>query len=443
MNHPQSNIPSLPRWISFVSSILMVKNPIPQFDKIMKKIGPSYYFYIGGAKKGLITSDWVLIKHFLQKNNKNYIKSAFQRDVLKYYIGNGLLTNEGADWLRQRRLIQPAFHKDRINALAELMASEVDLVCDRMIRDHTPTPINDLSTTLAFQIIARAMFSDDVDMRQITAIRDRVERVQQMTINQIRQPFKKNYYRWTGQIKLHKRLAKETLELIALIVDRRQRSNQSKDDLLQYLLDVRYADTGEPMTRERLLEELLILVVAGHETTAQSLTWTISLLARHPHIIEQLTAEINQNGDHYMTYFSSESFLLASIQESMRLYPPSWLIDRQSIQADEVNGQVIEPDVTVLALTYLLHRDDRYWANPLSYDPSRFIDNPSPEAYIPFGAGPRYCIGSHFALLEMVIILYRLLTSYEIQPTSAPMPAILPLITLHPASQVELAIHRR
>ena len=429
------------RFISMRNAARLVKNPIPVVRETMAKMGPTYFFHMGGRTKGLITQDLNIVQHILQKNHKNYQKSSLQTHDLAAYVGRGLLTNNGADWLQQRRLIQPAFSRKNINALAEIMEDESRVVLKREIKGGGQINIAHLSAMLTFHIISRAIFSDEVQQHEIIKMRYNIERVQQMLILQVRQPFKKWYYKLTGQIKKHHHLANEAKDLIRNLILARKKSNNRKEDMLQFMLDTRYEDTGAPMHLDQLVDEILILMVAGHETTAQSLIWTIALLNQHPDTLYDIRREISEHGSDYLSYFRDDSILMATIKESMRLYPPAWVLDRVGLRDDVIDNCRIPRDTIIMLFVYGLHHHPTHWQDPETFDPRRFVDNPRPPAYFPFGAGPRQCIGNHFALLELVVSLFQLLTHYDLQSTKIDFPDMKPLITLQPANEVWMEIN--
>ncbi len=437
-------IPTVPRLVSLKNAARLVKNPIPVVQEMMKKMGPTYFFHIGGRTMGMITQDLDIIQHILQKNHNNYYKSPLQSKELAAYVGKGLLTNNGPDWLRQRRMIQPLFSKQKVNSIAEIMESEFARVFGQEIINEERINLSHLSAMLTFHIVAKSIFSDGIGHEEIVRMRDHVERVQKMLILQVRQPYKKWFYTWSGMIKKHHRLAQEAKDLIhGLIVTRSKASSPKKNDILQFMLDSRYEDTGKPMSEQQLIDELLILIVAGHETTAHSLTWTVYLLNHHPEILADVLTEINYKNTSYFDYFNPDSLLLATIKESMRLYPPAWVIDRVGLDDDELETVTIPKDTILMNFVYGLHHNSNYWENPEQFFPKRFISNPRPEAYFPFGAGPRLCIGNHFALLELVVVLVNLLKNYELPSTPLSFPGFNPLITLQPAKPIWLNLSKR
>ena len=437
------SFPLVPRLSSLLNAARLVKNPIPVVCETMEKMGSTYFFHMGGKTKGLISQDLEVIQHLLLKNHKNYNKSPLQSEVLASYIGLGLLTNNGASWLRQRRLIQPAFGRKNINALSALIEDEVHLVMRSELGNGGIINMSHYAAMLTFHIIARALFSDEVTQDEIVQMRHNVERVQQMIILQVRQPFKKWYFNFTGQIRKHKKLAADANSLVKRIASNRRKSGLRRQDILQFLLDTRYEDTGEPMDIDQLADELIILMVAGHETTAQTVVWTLFLLNQHPNINQRVVDHVDEVGRDYMRYFEPGSYLMATIKESMRLYPPAWVIDRMGIEDDVIQGCEIPKDTIIMSFIYGLHHNPKYWNNPEEFNPERFITSEKQEAYYPFGAGPRLCIGNHFAYLELIVSLVNLLTNYKLPNKPLEHPGLRPLITLQPAKDVIMKLERR
>jgi cytochrome P450 len=403
----------------------------------MKVLGSTYFFHMGGRTKGLITQDLEIIQHVLQKNHKNYIKSPLQTEQLASYVGNGLLTNNGESWLRQRRLIQPAFTRKNINSLSFIIEEEAKKVFHAEIGQGGPTNISHVAAMLTFHVVARAIFSDEMSHDEIVGMRRNVERVQHMIIHQVRQPYKRWYYRWSGKMRRHHALADEAKDLIKSVIINRKANRVQKKDILQFLLDTRYEDTGEEMELAQLVDELLILMVAGHETTAHSFSWTLFLLNQHEESREKLLEDIRINDENYLNYFLPDSYVMAVIKESMRLYPPAWVIDRIGLKDDFVTkNKTIPGNTIIMSFIYGLHRDPKFWPDPDSFVPERFLSDTKQEAYFPFGAGPRLCIGNHFAYLELIIAFVQFFKNYRLPLTPISHPGIKPLITLQPAHNI-------
>jgi cytochrome P450 len=220
--------------------------------------------------------------------------------------------------------------------------------------------------------------------------------------------------------------------IVRSIIRQRMQSGQKFNDLLDMLLEARYEDTGEPMHEDQIIDEILILLIAGHETTANALAWTLYLLAKHPDQLARLKqATTSLSLDECVM---SEA-LNSVIKESMRLYPPAWISDRVSLEDDRYHQYTFPKGSIIIIFYYGLHRDPKHWENPTHFKPERFdkknFDKEKTKAYYPFGAGPRLCIGNNFAMAEMVIFLQAFIHRFDIQYTGIA-PSINPLVTLRP-----------
>ena len=457
-------LPRVPRWRSLLRSFALAKNPLPVLDAVLARHGDTVQLFIGGVEKSILTRDPGLIQHVLQKNHRNYAKSKFTQGFSRY-IGHGLLTNEGPDWLRQRRLIQPGFHRQRVAGLTGLMqeiaAESLAPLAARAAASggETTVEVHELMTRLTFRIIARSVFSTNFPEAELDRLAGLITEIQAFFVRSIRQPYLKPWFRLRGQFAYHDALALELRTLLGGLIAQRQYDNAQPvattttppDDLLQMLLDVRYEDTGEPMSRDRLIDESLILLVAGHETSANALTWLTYLLARHPEQAREIQAESTAVLAGRAPAFDDLPRLpraLHAVQEAMRLFPPAWMVDRVALADDEFQGLRI-PAGTLFSLYFHgLHRDAKFWEAPEEFRPARFAPGqarPVPaNAYVPFGGGPRLCIGMQFALTEMHLVTLELLRQFDIAWLPG-QPAVMmqPLITLRPKHDFQVRLRVR
>ncbi len=401
----------------------------------VERFGDSYSVYSGLASRMILTQDPEFIDYILRKNQKNYYKSKMVTEKLGRFIGNGLLTSNGAYWLRQRRLIQPGFHIQKVQGLYSIMKQTIDdFLRDFPTGDHVD--VYPLMNRLAFNVVVNTLFDIDLPSESIRVLSRFISEVQEFVINDIRQPHKSWWFQLSGEVGKNKKKAEQTREMLRSIIRQRQSSGTKFNDLLDMLLDARYEDTGEAMTEEQILDEILILFIAGHETTGNALTWTLYLLASHKEELNKLL-EATRNNSIQETVANGR--LVAVINESMRLYPPAWVSDRVALEDDSFNGYSF-PKGTIIALYYYgLHRSNRYWKQPESFDPSRFliqeVDKERNKIFFPFGSGPRLCIGNNFAMAEMAIFVHAFIHKFDLQATSA-VPIAVPLITLRPKGVV-------
>ncbi|WBL22017.1 cytochrome P450 [Zunongwangia sp. HRR-M8] len=410
----------------------IVKNPLPFHRENFKKHGDIFRLNIGPKKSVIFCRDADFAQYVLQKNQKNYIKSEIQTKDLKKYVGNGLLTANGEHWQKQRKLIQPAFHKKHIANLLETILEAIRVEYTK-IELNTSLDVFPIFNDLAFQTVVKSLFSSAASQEQINRLQFVTEANQKMLVKELRQPYKSVWFRISGELKHHLKLSEESRQILKKIVKERQENPKRYDDLLDMLLDARY-DDGQPMDEEQLIDEILILFVAGHETTSNSLSFTTQLLAQHPEIQEKVFAEVKEasaNSKGLMEFLQQCSYTQNVVLESMRLYPPAYFMDRVNLEEDEFNGFKFDKNSNLLFSFYEIHRSKKHWENPLDFNPDRFASEKNPEAYFPFGAGPRKCIGSNFAMYEMILAVSEMVSNFKILPKKKDIE-ILPLITLKP-----------
>lgn len=442
--------PLIPRSRALLNIPRTMRRPIPTFQRYFDEYGDNFILSIGGSRRTHLTRDADVFQHVLQKNHRNYEKSEIQTDQMARYFGQGLLTNSGNSWLTQRRLIQPGFHRKRLERLTEEMRDVIRRQCDGLAgaaASGQPVGLYDFTRETVFRIIVRAIFTDGFSTTEEKRLHDIIEQVQGYIIYPVRVPFLRAPLRWAGQEKKHVGLTVEVREAVQQKIDARRRG-EPKDDLLQMLLDARYEDDGTAMTDEQLIDEIMILFAAGHETSANSLAWTIWLLLRHPEQLARVRKELTVAKTAGPIDFEGVRrlpYLTQVIEESMRLYPPAWITDRVGY-AEDTEGPISIAKGTVVGLfIYGLHRNPVYWERPDEFLPERM----SPEAkkdrhpmcYLPFGGGPRLCIGNHFAMLEMQLLLAEVLGRYELKLVEP--DAVVegkPLITLHQDQVVKIFV---
>ena len=410
----------------------IVKNPLPFHRENFSKHGDIFRLNIGPKKSVIFCRDAEFAQYVLQKNQKNYIKSEIQTKDLVKYVGNGLLTSNGEHWQKQRKLIQPAFHKKHIANLLDTVLEAIRVEYLK-IRPDKNIDVYPVFNDLAFQTVVKSLFSSAASQEEINRLQFVTEANQKMLVKELRQPYKHLWFNISGKLKHHLKLSEESRQILRNIVNKRKQNPKRYDDLLDMLLDARYED-GQPMSEEQLIDEILILFVAGHETTSNSLSFTTQLLAQNPQIQDKIFAEVKAASDKtnsLMDFLQQCPYTQNVILESMRLYPPAYFMDRVNLEEDEFNGLKFDKNSNLLFSFYEIHRSKKHWEKPLVFNPDRFESNKNPEAYFPFGAGPRKCIGSNFAMYEMILAVSELVLNYKILPVKEEIE-ILPLITLKP-----------
>nr|WP_315219555.1 cytochrome P450 [uncultured Flavobacterium sp.] len=412
------------------------RNPIPYHKKYFDKLGDSFSIKIGITKHVILSRDNDVAQYILQKNQKNYQKSQIQTVYLSKYLGQGLLTANGDFWLKQRRLIQPAFHKQKMNQLVENMEVIIANELAVLTKDE-PVDLFVIMSQLAFDVVAKSLFKISTAENKFDRLKFIIEEVQNFLVKEIRLPHKAWWFTLSGQVKKHRLLALESNQIIKEIVEERVASKQEVNDLLNMLLETRYEDTGEGMSVNQLIDEIKILFIAGHETTANAMTFTLYLLAKHPEIQHKILQEIHQievETDNVVDRLQKMTYINAVLNESMRLYPPAWIVDRENVSDDSIGDHNLLKGTLIGVSFYELHRNPKYWKNPEEFNPERFLGEQKKESmqyFYPFGAGPRMCIGVGFAIYEMCLTLSYLVKNYEIKATGADLQ-LNPLITLKP-----------
>lgn len=421
-----------PFYKFLLKSSAIAKNPIPFHKAWFDTIGESFSVKSPLYGHIILSRDADLAKHILQKNHKIYHKSKIQTKFLSKYVGYGLLTSSGDYWLQQRRLIQPAFHKKKIENLVTIIDEAITQQVQN-IETEKEVDLYSIMNELAFQVVAKSLFNYSAKTETLKRLQEIIEKLQVFIVKEIRQPHKKLWYKLNGEISYHMKLVKESRAIIEDIINQRRDSQESHDDLLDMLLNVEYED-GTHMSNEQLIDEILILFVAGHETTANALTFSLILLAKHPEALLKVKNEVHSlTTSNPLESLSSLNYTKQCIDESLRLYPPAWITDRVNVEDDTIGDYHIKKGTMIGVSIYEMHRNKSYWEQPDNFVPERFEENKKERSkyYMPFGAGPRLCIGNNFAIYEMVLTLKQVIESFDIS-TNVQEIKFNPLITLKP-----------
>lgn len=432
----------------FGNTLAFLRNPLRVLQTLQRQQHRLIHLRIGGRHQYLVFQPEDA-KHILQENNRNYGRSpAF--DVLKIFLGNGLLTSEGDFWRRQRRLMQPAFHRQKLANLAETMIAETATWVAELNQQPTRQPVNmsQAFMNITMRIVCKTLFGSDIigKMDGLSTALDSLNYLaNQRMLSPIRFPMN-----WpTPSNRRSQRDRSQIDSFVYNLIDQRrqnQSANEDRDDLLTMLLNAEDEETGERMSDLQLRDECVTLFSAGHETTAVSMAWTVHLLTQHPEILARLQAEsrsvLGDDPRPSADQFRSLTYTLQVVQESMRLYPPAWIMSRMALGPDRIGPYIIPASGTALVCPYLLHRDPASWPNPDQFDPDRFASGGPKEqlhsyAYLPFEGGPRLCIGNHFALMEMQILLAMLARVFTFKAASNQSVVPKPLVTLRPAKPIQ------
>ncbi|HEY2679629.1 MAG TPA: cytochrome P450 [Steroidobacteraceae bacterium] len=375
------------------------------------------------------------VKRVLLSNHRNYTKGD-GIDRVKILLGNGIMTSEGGFWRRQRRMMQPSFHRRVIDQFGALIGEINEKYAQRWAasaeRGEAVNLSNDTSE-LTLEIVLKSIFGTDLQ---------RLE--QQMGVN----PFEVVAKQSNRDLKFAFQF-RSLARLVGDLIQRRRRESEEHFDFLEMLMLTRDRESNEPMSDKELIDEVLTLIVAGHETTAAALTWTWYLLSSHPQAVEQLQAEADRSGENTLGLGAAEamSYSHQVLQESLRLYPPGWLLTRRALETDELGGYEIAPRTDVFISPYMLHRHPAFWSDAEAFRPERFADADANErhkfAYIPFAVGPRHCIGENMAMFEMLVHMRTMARRFHLSRASNEPIEIEAQINLRPRSNLMMTVEMR
>jgi cytochrome P450 len=410
------------------------------------KYGDIVFFKVGNERIYLFNHP-DLIRDVLVTNQKNFIKSrALVR--AKRVLGEGLLTSEGEFHLRQRRLAQPAFHRDRISGYGRSMVEFADRTRSRWT-DGDSLDAHEEMIKLTLAIVAKTLFSADVE-------KEAVEIGEALTItfaafNIGILPFSELLEKLPLPYIKRFEAARARLDAtIYRIIDERRATGEDKGDLLSMLLLAQDTEgDGGGMTDIQVRDEAMTIFLAGHETTANALSWTWYLLSQHPEIEARFHREVDALGDRppRPEDLAKLPYTRMVLAESMRLYPPAWAVGRRALNDFEANGYRIPARSMVLMSQYIVHRDPRFYPDPERFDPDRWLPEIAATrpkfSYFPFGAGTRICIGEQFAWMEGILILATIAQKWKLRYLGSRPPEVEPRITLRPAGKLDMRVERR
>lgn len=387
------------------------------------------------------------IEHVLQTNSRNYNKGRVYKELIPS-TGEGLFVTDGDVWRRQRRLAQPAFHKDRIAGFARIMTDSTEAMLERWsAKKQVEVGAEMLQLTLG--IVGKALFTRDLSYGA-DAVNNAFDVIRDHTMRRLTSFFKLPHsLPFPRNIRFRKAVA-EADKLFYEVIEHRRNETAEHDDLLAMMIAAHDEETDSAMSDKELRDQALTIIGAGYETTTQALAWTWYLLSQHPKVEEKLHDELsNALGDRTPTFedVPKLQYTLMVFQEAMRLYPPAWMLARTAIAADEIGGYKIPAKSEVLLLTAYTHRHPKYWPNPDEFDPENFsaenIATRPRYAYFPFGGGPRQCIGNNFAQMEGQLIIATVAQKYRLKLAVGQTVEPEPSVTLRPRNGIRMMIEKR
>jgi cytochrome P450 len=428
----------------------MARNPIPVLSTYLDEYGSTFRFYLGGIKEAIVTTDAAVIQHVLKTNSDNYQKSEIQVKKMGHFLGKGLLTTHGEPWKTQRRLIQKGFDRKQLEALSAIMQdslAESIREFDRRI-ESGPVDIYPQLMEMTFAMVARSLFGARLDRKDIDLVSHTICTVQEFIVRQTLQPYMNPWFAASGELKKHEDMRTQA-DSVLLDLIKARRTQAPGSDLLQSLMDARYAD-GEGMSDELVLSESMQLLVAGHETSSNGLSWLLYLLSQHPETLQRIREEFSSVlCDRPLSAADVMSFPFTTqvIQEALRLYPPFWMIDRVALGDDRIGDVEIPAGSMVIVYVYGAHHAEHAWNSPEAFQPERFVKENeklrTPFTYLPFGGGPRVCIGNQYAMLQILMILSTVLQRYDFQLTPGQDIAERAMVILRPKEGIRMQFAQR
>ena len=414
----------------------LVRDPLNLFLTITRDYG-DIVCYRPAPDPAYLLNHPDYVRHVLVDNNRNYSKATHSNQIFKNVVGSGLIASEGDHWRSQRRLMQPAFHHSRIAALDQIvLAATEDMLNKWQDFYDRSLPVNFTRemSSLTLAITTRALFGVDLG--------EKVKEIGDM-INRVANLFEKP----SNPVLLQAR--NDLQEIVDYIIRERRRNFQDTGDLLSAMLLAQDEESKARIDEIGLRDQLMGLLLAGYETTANALSWTWYLLSKNLWSVEQLRREVRQElAGRPPVYADLDHlpYVHQVLSEGLRLYPPAWILGRRALGEDEIGGYYVAPNTVIAISIYTLHRHPMFWENPENFDPDRFFPERSSSrhkfAYLPFGAGPRQCIGNGFAQMEASLIItciaqrfeLHLIPGIEVQPQ--------PLFVLRPNSDILMSLHR-
>ncbi|HEX2573558.1 MAG TPA: cytochrome P450 [Polyangia bacterium] len=414
------SIPGLP-IVGVLPQLLW--NPIRFFTDTLRRTGGIATVNIGPVKIYILgRPDYV--DYMLRGNSKNFTKEGGLWDTLRMAIGNGLAASDGSFWLRQRRMMQPHFHRQRLAGLISLMTGAIKEELDRLqieTRSGQPVELPAEMARMSMRIIVRTMFGTNIKPEEIERF-SRIADTIQMHLSRRIWLFYLPQWLSSTVDRSYWRHMEELDQIVYRLIDRAARESDRSDTLISMLLDAQDEETGARMNQKQLRDEALTIFLAGYETVATACSWAFYILSQHPEVERRLRAEVEEKLQGAIPTFEDLAkleYTRCVFQETMRIYPPVWLIPRTASQDDVIGGYRIPARSVVAVVTYAVHHDPETWEHPEIFDPERFAPARSegrpPSVYLPFGIGPRQCIGNNFALFEGVLLLSMLIQRYRVK----------------------------
>ncbi|MFO1386534.1 MAG: cytochrome P450 [Chitinivorax sp.] len=396
------------------------------FEQSQRECGDMFLARLAGRDLNILCHP-NLAEQVLIKDKATFGKlSQLRQDIgLPLVLGNGLLMNWGESWRRQRQMMQPVFHKGVIAQMAESMTEAGERLLQRWQRDYQPGQAVDVAhemMAVTMDIVCRTMFSTAVDGRS-KELGEAFTFLIRFAFSSLSNPLQPPVHWHTPRNRAFRKALLALDSMLYGIIEQRAKQGVAHGDLLDMLLLAKDEETGQPMDIRQLRDEVATIFGAGHETTANALTWAWYLLSQHPAYLQRLQQELDQVLAGRTPTFADLPqlpYTRAVFEETLRLYPPAPVIPRSVLQDTELGGYALPKGSRVMISAYQIHRHRDFWPNPNHFDPDRFLPANQDQqrhraAYMPFGLGPRVCIGNHFALMEGQLLLAQIAQRYDLK----------------------------
>jgi cytochrome P450 len=438
-------IPPGPSRFTFLRDVR--RNPAKCFHELMLQYGD--IVKCQGTFEVYLLNRPDYAKHVLQTNHKNYSKDNLILNRLKLALGKGLVTSEGELWFNQRRLMQPVFHKNCVVEFSTLITNSVLEMFDDWnyrFRNDIPLDVTRAMRKLSLKIVGKSLFNFDTKCLEEEIYKAANIGTKYMSdLSPLSLPY---WFPSPGNLEF--RNAINSVDKILLtMIDKHRDQDTRKDDLLSLLQSAKSNESGYRVDDQQILDEVKTFLMAGHENTANVLTWIWILLSKHPgvrRLVEEELAEVLGGRLPTVEDIPNLVYTRMVFEEAMRLYPPVWIITRRALTDDQIDEYPIPVNIIVIVSPYVLHRHPDFWKNPDIFDPTRFSEENSkgrpPYAYIPFGGGPRRCIGDHFATMEVQLIIATLAQHFHLALPHDSQIEIHPFVSLRPPEGLLMKIHK-
>lgn len=432
----------------------MIANPVQTLEKHRQALGATFWYPFGGVTNALITTDPTLAKHVLKTNHANYHKSQIQTKIMVEFLGRGLLTDQWEEWQPKRQKLAKAFQPPVLEGLASTIensaAEAMQSFDERMITG--PVSLKEEITTITFAMAARTFFGMSFPLENIKSLSSTIKSVQHFMTKLVVLPFLRPWWHLTGEMNRQQNARRRGDSLLMEHISNHPKEFQDKaTNLLGLLLDMTGPEFPEHfrLSMDQVLAEAMQILVAGHETSSNAFVWIMLLLNSDPAAKAIVADEFSRVTGNRTPKFSDISKLSKTdeiIEESLRLFPPFWMIDRVALVDDVAAGIKIPCGSTIIFFLYGMHRDPSLWTDPGHFQPERFnsgLHQHRDFYHMPFGAGPRRCIGMNFDKLQLMILLQKFITQYEIDFVESGFPKIHAKFMLSPAGPVLARVSRR